>query len=173
MSVLICLPCLGGNVSDKTVNGLFKLGKLMVRQDVSHGMLTVANESLISKGRSKMANFFINNTNYEYLFFLDSDIGFEAEDVLKLLEHKKDIASAAYPMKTIPLQWNYALTEPIKRDGNLIAIERIGIGFTLIHRSVFEKITEKFGKELKYTPTNTSIGHQTTKKEMENSSTEN
>ena len=158
MSVLICLPCYGGNVSDKTVNGLFKLGKLMVRQDVSHGMLTVANESLISKGRSKMANFFINNTNYEYLFFLDSDVGFEAEDVLKLLEHKKDIVSAAYPMKTIPLQWNYALTEPIKRDGNLIAIERIGIGFTLIHRSVLEKITEKFGKELKYTPANNTPG---------------
>jgi hypothetical protein len=169
MSILICLPCYGGNVSDKTVNGLFNLGKLMVRQNVDHGILTVANESLISKGRSKMANFFINNTDYEYLFFLDSDVGFEAEDVLKLLKHKRDIVSAAYPMKTIPLQWNYALTEPMKRDGDLVAIERIGIGFTIIHRSVFEKIIEKFGEELKYIPTGNSVGHSTTKEEMENS----
>ena len=111
MSILIGLPCYGGVVSDKTTNALFKLGKQFVRNNIDHGILTLANESLISRGRSRIANFFINNTNFEHLFFLDSDVGFEADDVIKLLNHNKEMACGAYPMKTIPLKWNFTITE--------------------------------------------------------------
>jgi hypothetical protein len=169
MTVLICIPCYGGNVSDKTLTSVFNLGKILVRNNIDHGLLTTANESLISKGRSKMANFFINNTNYEYLFFLDADVGFDSNDVLKLLDHKKELVCGAYPMKTIPLKWNFTLSEPLKRERNLVAIERIGIGFSLIHRSVFDKLIEKYGDELKYIPKEESIGYKTTEKEMNNS----
>lgn len=166
---MIAMPCYGGNVSDKTVNGLFKLGKEFVRKGVSHGLLTSANESLISKGRSKMANFFLNNTEHEYLLFLDADVGFEPEDVMKLLSHGKEIVCGAYPMKSIPLTWNYTISQPFRKEGNLVAIDKIGIGFALIHRSVFESIKQKFGEELKYIPSGLTIGPQTTEAEMRNS----
>lgn len=169
MSILIGMPCYGGVVSDKTTNSLFNLAKLFVRNNVDHGVLTIANESLISRGRSRIANFFINNTEFEYLFFLDSDVGFEASDVLKLLSYREEMVSGAYPMKTIPLQWNFALTEPRKMKGSLAAIERIGIGFTLIHRSVFTKIINQYGTELKYFPTNESTTFHPTEREKENS----
>lgn len=169
MSVMIGLPAYGGNISDKTTSGLFGLGKAFVRNNINHSILISANESLITKGRSKIANFFLNNTDLEYLFFLDSDIGFSPNDVLKLLSHDKEIVCGAYPMKTLPLKWNFTLTEPQKREGNLIQIERIGIGFSLIHRSVFEKIISKFGEELKYIPSENTIGHETTENEKNNS----
>lgn len=169
MSILIALPCYGGVVSDKTTTSLFNLAKLLVRQDINHGIMTLANESLISRGRSRIANFFINNTNFEYLFFLDADVGFEASDVITLFEHQRELVSGAYPMKTIPLKWNYALTQPSVRDGNLVAIDRIGIGFTMIHRSVFEQIIDKFGTELQYFPTNESSTYPPTEKERTNS----
>jgi hypothetical protein len=152
MSVLICVPSYGGIVSDKTAVSLFNLGKTLVRNSIDHALLSLSNESLITRGRSKMANFFLNNTEYKYLFFLDSDIGFDPTDVLKLLSHKKDIVSGAYPMKSIPLEWNFSLSENGKRDNDLVAIDRIGIGFTLIHRKVFESIIEKYGDELKFIP---------------------
>lgn len=169
MSVMIGLPAYGGNISDKTTSGLFGLGKAFVRNNINHSILISANESLITKGRSKIANFFLNNTDLEYLFFLDSDIGFSPNDVLKLLSHNREIVCGAYPMKTLPLKWNFTLTEPQKREGNLIQIERIGIGFSLIHRSVFEKIISKFGEELKYVPSENTIGHETTENEKNNS----
>ena len=84
---MIALPCHGGIVNEKTTMSLFNLGKLLVRNNIQHGLLTQANSSLITHGRSKCANFFINNTDHEYLFFLDSDIGFNPEDVLKFLSH--------------------------------------------------------------------------------------
>jgi len=82
MGIMIALPCHGGIVNEKTTMSLFNLGKLLVRNAIPHGLLTQANSSLITHGRSKCANFFINNTDHEYLFFLDSDIGFNPEDVL-------------------------------------------------------------------------------------------
>ena len=168
MSILIGLPCYGGVVSDKTTNALFKLGKQFVRNNIDHGILTLANESLISRGRSRIANFFINNTEFEYLFFLDSDVGFEADDVLKLLNHNKEMVCGAYPMKTIPLKWNFTITEPKQREGDLVAIDKIGIGFSLIHRNVFIRIAKQY-PELKYVPTNESTTHNPTEQEFNNS----
>ena len=168
MSILIGLPCYGGVVSDKTTNALFKLGKQFVRNNIDHGILTLANESLISRGRSRIANFFINNTEFEYLFFLDSDVGFEADDVLKLLNYNKEMVCGAYPMKTIPLKWNFTITEPKQREGDLVAIDKIGIGFSLIHRDVFIRIAKQY-PELKYIPTNESTTHNPTEQEFNNS----
>jgi len=168
MSILIGLPCYGGVVSDKTTNALFKLGKQFVRNNIDHGILTLANESLISRGRSRIANFFINNTDFEYLFFLDSDVGFEADDVLKLLNYNKEMVCGAYPMKTVPLKWNFTITEPKQREGDLVAIDKIGIGFSLIHRNVFIRIAKQY-PELKYIPTNESTTHNPTEAEYDNS----
>ena len=168
MSILIGLPCYGGVVSDKTTNALFKLGKQFVRNNIDHGILTLANESLISRGRSRIANFFINNTQFEYLFFLDSDVGFEADDVLKLLNYNKEMVCGAYPMKAIPLKWNFTLTQPQQREGDLVAIDKIGIGFSLIHRNVFIRIAKQY-PELKYIPTNESTTHNPTEAEYDNS----
>ena len=168
MSILIGLPCYGGVVSDKTTNALFKLGKQFVRNNIDHGILTLANESLISRGRSRIANFFINNTEFEYLFFLDSDVGFEADDVLKLLNYNKEMVCGAYPMKTIPLKWNFTITEPRQREGDLVAIDKIGIGFSLIHRNVFIRIAKQY-PDLKYIPTNESTTHNPTEQEFNNS----
>lgn len=151
MSIMIALPCHGGIVSEKTTMSLFNLGKLLVRNNIPHGLLTQANSSLITIGRSKCANFFINNTEHEYLFFLDSDIGFNPEDVLKLLSHRVDIVSGAYPMKTIPIRYCCNVIQPEQRKGDLIEIEGNGMGFVLIHRNVLLKMAQNF-PDLKYTP---------------------
>lgn len=169
MSLLIAMPCYGGNVSDKTAVSLFNLGKLLNQNNVNNGLLVMANQSIITQARSKIANFFLNNTEFEHLLFLDADIGFKPDDVLKLLSHKKDVVCGTYPMKSIPLQWNFIISKPEQREGNLIKIENNGIGFTLIHRSVFQKIIQKFGKELKYFPPNNDVEKSLTEKEYNNS----
>jgi len=151
MGIMIALPCHGGIVNEATTMSLFNLGKLLVRNNVPHGLLTQANSSLITHGRSKCANFFINNTDHEYLFFLDSDIGFNPEDVLKLLSHNEDLVSGTYPMKTIPIRYCVDVLEPEERKGNLLKVGGNGMGFVMIRRNVFIDIAQKF-PYLKYTP---------------------
>lgn len=169
MSLMIALPCYGGQVSEKTTSGLFNLGKMLVRNDIPHGLLTLANSSLISQGRSKIANFFVNNTDYEWLFFLDSDIGFDPADVLRLISHGKTIACAAYPMKTIPLRYNFNISKPEQEQGSLIKIDSMGLGFAVIHRSVFVDIANRYGEELHYIPDDGSSNVPHSQEEKSNS----
>lgn len=168
-SVMIAMPCYGGVVSDKTAKGLFNLGKELRTAGIDHGLLTMANESLVTKARSRIANFFMNNTEYEYILFIDADIGFTPEDVFKLLSSNKDIVCGAYPMKGIPLRYNYNLSQPEVKEGDLVRIENIGFGFALIHRKVFESISNKYGEELKYFPATNNSSYPPTEKEYHNS----
>jgi hypothetical protein len=168
-SVLIAMPCYGGMVSDKTVKGLFNLGKDLRTSGIDHGLLTMANESLITKGRSRLANFFINNTEYEKILFIDADVGFCSEDALKLIASDKDIVCGAYPMKSIPLKYNYNIVQPPVAEDNLVQIENIGFGFCCIKREVFEKIQDAYGEELKYYPSPNSSSYPPTEKEYHNS----
>jgi len=168
MSILISLPCYGGLVNEKTTTSLFNLGKLLVRNQIEHGIMTVANESLITHGRSRIANFFVNNTEFEYLFCLDADVAFQPEDMLKLYSYQKPIVSASYPMKTLPIRHCYELYNPVKLCGNLVKIGGIGMGFVLIHRSVFEKLN-RYYSELKYFPGLNNSNYPITEKEYHNS----
>ena len=168
MGIMIALPCHGGIVNEKTTMSLFNLGKLLVRNNIPHGLLTQANSSLITHGRSKCANFFINNTDHEYLFFLDSDIGFNPEDVLRLLSHNEDIVSGTYPMKTIPIQYCVDVLQPEERKGDLLKVGGNGMGFVMIHRNVFADIAQKF-PYLKYIPSTKDSNYPPTEEEMNNS----
>lgn len=168
MSILISLPCYGGLVNEKTTTSLFNLGKLLVRSNIEHGIMTVANESLITHGRSRIANFFMNNTEFEYLFCLDADVAFKPEDMLKLYSYQKPVVSASYPMKTLPLRHCYEVYNPVKLCGNLIKIGGIGMGFVMIHRSVFEKLN-RYYSELKYFPGLNNSNYPITEKEYHNS----
>ena len=168
MSILISLPCYGGLVNEKTTTSLFNLGKLLVRNHIDHGIMTVANESLITHGRSRIANFFVNNTEFEYLFCLDADVAFKPEDMLKLYSYQKPIVSASYPMKTLPIRHCYELYNPVKLCGNLVKIGGIGMGFVMIQRSVFEKLNMYYS-ELKYFPGLNNSNYPITEKEYHNS----
>ena len=168
MTIMIGLPCAGGIVSEKTTLGLFNLGKTLVRSNIHHGLLTLANSSLITQARSKIANFFINNTEHEYLFFLDSDIGFDPQNVLKLLSHQVPIVSGAYPMKTIPEQYCIDVCEPEQRRGDLLKINGNGMGFVFIHRQVFLDIAKQY-PGLKYIPSDYHSDTPHTSAEMNNS----
>ena len=169
MSVLIAMPCYGGMVSDKTAKGLFNLGKELRTAGIDHGLLTMANESLVTKARSKMVNFFMNNTEYERILFIDADIGFTPQHVFDLLRFDKYIICGAYPMKGIQLRYNYNISQPEVKEGELVKIENIGFGFSLIKRKVFEDISQRYGEELKYYPPTDNSTYPPTEKEYHNS----
>ena len=155
-------------MSEKTTLGLFNLGKALVRNNIDHGLLTLTNSSLITQARSKVANFFINNTQHDYLFFLDSDIGFNPEDVLKLLAHQVPIVSGAYPMKIIPERYCVDVIQPEQRQGDLLKINGNGMGFVMIHRQVFLDIAKQY-PGLKYIPSDYHSDTPHTQAEINNS----
>ena len=64
------------------------------------------NESLITRARNYCVDEFLRNENFTHLMFIDSDIGFNANDVLSLAalaspDSEYDILCGPYPKKTI------------------------------------------------------------------------
>lgn len=158
MKILIAIPTLTGAISEKTTTGVYETTRDLVRAGIGVELITVVNDSIIAHARSNLANYFYHNTDATHLLWVDADIGFHGRDVAKLIDLNVEFAAATYPKKVLPLryscelpatgvEWNAAHTA--------IKVQRVGSGFQLLSRAVFERIAQQF-PELHYTPTSES-----------------
>lgn len=83
-----------------------------------------------------------------HLLFLDSDMFFEADAVIKLIERNKDIIGVHYCLRKLPPTTTvkidperWAKVKEEHPDG-LLTCDAVGTGFVLINLDVFKKITE-------------------------------
>ena len=88
---------------------------------------TLLKSSLVTQGRNLCVAEFLNHDHdYEYLLFIDSDIDFEYDTIMKMIEADKDIISCPYPMKTIDINkmWRRA-TEKYETIKNELILKSI------------------------------------------------
>ena len=104
--LIIATPCYGGQVTERYAQSIFNLVSTANKYGVSLGYLTLANESLITRGRNELVSSFIKSTTGTHLMFIDADISFDPNDVIRMLVADVDIVAGAYPLKT--LDWNAA-----------------------------------------------------------------
>ena len=104
---------------------------------------------LIHQARNYLTSVFLTTT-YQYLLFIDSDVEFEPESVLRMLVAKKEIVCTPYRVKAEPLDKDIYTVEfkdpktiPFL-PGGLVEIEAGPTGLMLIDRKVFEKIMKKY-----------------------------
>ena len=62
--------------------------------------------SLVTQGRNLCVSGFLES-NFTHMLFIDSDIYFKAETIIKMIKKDKDILSVPYPLKTI--MWDKAV----------------------------------------------------------------
>ena len=131
--------------------------------------------SLVTQGRNLcVANYLNDPINYTHLLFIDSDIDFKFDTIIKMLKFDKDVIACPYPMKHIHWEqiWDRLQTGkiktkeelmragfiyPIKMDGlvddtkkeisvvdGLIEVSHAPTGCMLIKRQVFNKMIKKY-----------------------------
>lgn len=105
--LFIATPCYGGQVSEPYLRSLVRLILLMNRFGVEFTLSTLANESLITRGRNTLVSFFMENEKATHLFFIDADIEYNPEDVLRMLAYDRPIITGSYPKKA--LNWDSIL----------------------------------------------------------------
>jgi hypothetical protein len=102
---------------------------------------TMVNESLIPRGRNSLvAKFMAFEPKSTHLMFIDADIGFEPEEVLKLILANKDVCGGLYPKKSLPISYVVNKVPNSRTEGNLVTVSNLGTGFMLIKREVLEKL---------------------------------
>lgn len=171
---MIAMPCYDQLISEPTFMSMMKVALSFKEIGLKFSVATIS-DSLISRSRNQMVAKFMANKEFTHIMFLDVDLGFVPEDILKLLWHDKDIITGAYPIKDV--LWNKVksnvekgvdadkllekslrfVVNPVKDPGSsrvnvdkgAIEIYDAGTGFMLIKRCVFEKMIEKY-PELRY-----------------------
>ena len=56
-------------------------------------------DSLITRARNDCVAYFLGNSQYTHLFWIDADIGYSPEAAFRLLLADRDVAAGVYPLK--------------------------------------------------------------------------
>ena len=99
--IFIATPCYGGQLGEPYFRSMMKLAIMCNKYDIPYTISTLANESLITRGRNTLVSFFMANEEATHLFFVDADIEFEPEDLLRMVAYDKPITVGAYPKKAV------------------------------------------------------------------------
>jgi len=101
--LLICTPCFANSLNAGYFHSVLQLKEALIIHGVRHEIATTGNESLITRARNYFVSIFLAKTDYTHLLFIDSDITFHPDSVIRMLLSKKDVVGGAYPKKSI--QW--------------------------------------------------------------------
>lgn len=111
---------------------------MAMRYNIQFTVDTMVNESLVTRARNNLVSKFLANKSATHLMFIDADIGWDPDSVLKLALHKRGVVCGAYPMKGEPIR--YALN-PVPGGQTippLVEVMTSATGFMLIERGVIE-----------------------------------
>lgn len=152
MKVLFGIATLSSKVSVPTIVSLDNTRILLDKEGIKHDTLYLCGKSPVSSAKSDIATMF-SKTDFTDLFFIDDDMEFPADAILRLLNRPEKIVGGAYKIKDENI-WHYAFvpkTEdgvPVGRDG-LIEAKNIAGGFMRIKKIAIERMIQAY-PELKY-----------------------
>ncbi|MBT7980524.1 MAG: hypothetical protein HN684_05115 [Euryarchaeota archaeon] len=103
--IFVATPMYGGQCAGMYTKSTADLALLSAKYGVEIKFFYLFNESLITRARNYLVDEFLRS-GFDYLMFIDSDIGFDPSDVLSLAalidpDNDKEIICGPYPKKTI------------------------------------------------------------------------
>jgi hypothetical protein len=158
--IFIATPMYGGQCYGLYMSSVMSLTEKLTSLGIDWTFRFVYNDALITRARNFITHEFLA-LNYTHLFFIDSDICFDADDAIKMIEADQDFVCGAYPCKHI--MWDRVkqyldlgisveelpqLVSDYVFSGNNINIgapylkevQNAGTGFMLIKREVFDTV---------------------------------
>jgi hypothetical protein len=167
-SIYVATPMYGGMATMGFINSFVNLQRMLSYNGISMEWGFIGNESLIPRARNALVKMFLGRSE-THLLFIDSDIVFNPEDVLSMIDADVDVLAGVYPKKginwigienavkknlpteSLPYHGNYVFTELVNPENKNVfdkpvEVSQAGTGFMLINREVFNRL-------MKVTPT--------------------
>jgi len=175
--VMVATPCYGGQLTEGYLHGILDSMNKAQRKGIQLHLNTMGNESLITRARNTLVTQFLDAEakdpeRFTHLLFIDSDIGFRGENVIRLIESDYDVCAGIYPRKSI--DWdsipkfiektgkehleakalgynlNFANPNNLSLKNGFIEVLDAATGFMCIKKEVFFKMRDAYAN-LKYT----------------------
>lgn len=160
--VMIGTPCYDALVNQQFMTSVLQL--LCTEIPNTSFAFTPISDSSINRARSRLASKLMQS-DCTHLLFIDADIAFAPDQVIRLLNADREVCSALYPLKTLVMpdpkdidpSWNTTnlLHSSLRYVYNCVELDSIpedgffpvldaGTGFMLIKREVFEKFQQHY-----------------------------
>ena len=166
VALVVATPCFGGQVSVLYAASLFKLQQLArTYSGLTLKILFKDGDALITRARASLVSQFLEDATATHLLFLDADIGFEPEEVFRLLDFGADMAAGVYPIKRIDwdrvrsiietsrpnpaaaaLKYVFEVDDPnaVTEKGGFVKVRYAGTGFLMIRRGALERMCVRY-----------------------------
>ena len=143
--VYIAMPCYD-TMKVETCVSLLNTYAVLAKSGVECIFKSVKS-SLVTHARNLLTTGFLAS-GYDYMLFVDSDVEFSHEAVLRMLVPEKDIVVTPYRLKENPLKFRYPV-EHLNPNNikilpfDLVELKSAPAGLMLIKKIVFEKLMDK------------------------------
>jgi hypothetical protein len=171
VNLVIATPCFGGQISVRYASSVFKLQNMVRRYaDFNLKLLFRDGDALITRARASLISQFLEDADATHLLFIDADIGFEPDQVIRLLQCGAEMCAAIYPVKRIDwdkvkstietarpnpsaaaLQYVFEVDDPdaVTEQAGFVKVRYAGTGFLMIRRSALERMCARY-PQLRY-----------------------
>ena len=161
LHLVIGTPMYGGMCTSEYTQSLLNLSESANKSDVKLTTIFLGNESLIQRGRNTVAHHFMNLPDATHLLFIDADIKFRTEDIVRMIQADKSLIVGPVGLKGY--NWDEIRQaaingeDDIGRTGGVFNINKLpgidmvdentpfeiehgGNAFMMIRRDVFETL---------------------------------
>ena len=165
VKLFLSTPCYGGLCLEPFLTSILRLQILLMKEKVELLLDTTENESLVHRARNVSVGRFMQKTDADLFMFVDADVHFDPESVVRLINSGHDISVACYPKKIV--MWDQArdrLASGDNRNPAMLASSLVvnfgahsrpiengfveildgPTGFMMIKRNVFERMEKHF-----------------------------
>ncbi len=161
LHLVIGTPMYGGMCTSEYTQSLLNLSESANKSDVKLTTIFLGNESLIQRGRNTIAHHFMNLPDATHLLFIDADLKFRTEDIVRMIQADKSfivgpVALKGYNWEEIR-QAAVNGEDEINRTGGVFNINKLpgvdmvdenepfeiehgGNAFMMLRRDVFETL---------------------------------
>ena len=151
--LMIGLPAYDHKVGVKMAVSLMQLGQKLLEHGIDVEVNSLCGCSVVSRARNIIAHRFVKS-DCDHLMFIDADMTFEADSVIRLMcwNQDKAIVAGAYEARKegkvyiVSLDGGYGVNGPqgkVTMDAaGLVRAYRVATGFMMIQKRVFEVLKE-------------------------------
>jgi hypothetical protein len=166
INLVVATPCFGGQISVVYATSLLRLQTtLRGYRDLNLKVRFKDGDALITRARASLISQFLDDPDATHLLFIDADIGFEPEQVVRLIQCGAQMCAAIYPIKLIDwerVKSTIAAARPnpaaaalsyvfevddanaVTERAGFVKVRYAGTGFLMIRRAALEKMCARY-----------------------------
>ncbi len=166
--LVIGTPCYGGQITVANFLAALRLRNFCAKNGIRLSFAMPWGDALVTRTRQNIVSYFLEDPTATHLLFIDADISYEPEQVLRFLQFNKEVCAGIYPLKrynwdmlkkkmlagyenleSAGLSYVIELKEQYQMVNGFGRVAQAGTGFLMIQRKVLEAMAQKY-PELKY-----------------------